>query len=286
MKKFFDKIWFAVLSVVAAIAIIISIFVIGFIVAEAFPFFKTENIKNFFFGTQWLPIDIFETKSFGAFNFIAGSLCVSFLAICFSLILSIGSAMAIVYYTRGKMQAIVLSLIDLLASIPSVVYGFLGIVILVKIFLALGSSQGVGLLPASIVLSIMLLPYMISILTTSFAKNKNRYLLQTKALGMSDWYSLLTLVLPSSTKGIVSAVIMALGRAMGETMAVMMVMGNANVFPTLFGKGESIASVIALEMGGAVYKSMHYHSLYALGAVLLVLIFICNLLLMRFKDKI
>ena len=96
------------------------------------------------------------------------------------------------------------------------------------------------------------------------------------ALGVSRWYAAATVILPASGRNILLSMILAIGRAMGETMAVMMVMGNANLFPRLLGKSESIASVIALEMGTAVYGSTHYHALYAAGMVLMLLLFLIN----------
>ena len=97
------------------------------------------------------------------------------------------------------------------------------------------------------------------------------------AMGIDPWHTMATIVLPASGKYILLNMVLAIGRAMGETMAVMMVMGNANLFPTLLGKGESIASVIALEMGTAVVGSTHYHALYAAGLMLMVLLFVINL---------
>lgn len=286
MQKTLGKIASIFLWVLALMAITLSFFVIVFIFLEAIPFFTVVDIKYFFFGTQWFPTDIFETQMFGAFNFIIASIVVSSFAILLALIVSTGSAIFIVMYTSKQIQAFLLSIIDLLAAIPSVVYGFLGIVIIVKAFLSLGLQQGNCVFTASIVLAIMLLPYMISTITESLTKKKLLVMNDAKALGVSAWYTMFSIVLPSSAKGIIVALIMALGRAMGETMAVMMLIGNANVFPTLFGKGQSIAAVIALEMGTAVHSSMHYHGLYALGTVLLALIFIINMILSRLKEKI
>lgn len=95
-------------------------------------------------------------------------------------------------------------------------------------------------------------------------------------MGIDYWYGVATIVLPSSFKNILLTMMLAIGRAMGETMAVMMVIGNANLFPTLLGKSETIASVIALEMGTAVADSPHYHALYAAGLVLMLLVFLIN----------
>ena len=105
---------------------------------------------------------------------------------------------------------------------------------------------------------------------------RERYQPAADALGISKWHMVATIVLPGSWKNILLSVILAIGRAMGETMAVMMVIGNANLFPSLLGKSESIAAVIALEMGTAVVGSTHYHALYAAGLVLMLLLFLIN----------
>ena len=108
-------------------------------------------------------------------------------------------------------------------------------------------------------------------------KERKKYLEASAALGVSDWYAAATMILPAAMPNMLMSMVLAVGRAMGETMAVMMVMGNANLFPKLLGKSESIASVIALEMGTAVYGSPHYHALYAAGMVLVVLLMTINL---------
>ena len=165
---------------------------------------------------------------------------------------------------------------DLLAGIPSVIYGFVGLQVLVKLFLKAGVPTGSCVLAAGILLAVMLLPFLVSSCCETMLKEKEKYELAACALGVSRWYAAATVILPASGRNILLSMILAIGRAMGETMAVMMVMGNANLFPRLLGKSESIASVIALEMGTAVYGSTHYHALYAAGMVLMLLLFLIN----------
>ena len=131
-------------------------------------------------------------------------------------------------------------------------------------------------LAAGILLAVMLLPFLISSCSETMLKVRERYQPAADALGISKWHMVATIVLPGSWKNILLSVILAIGRAMGETMAVMMVIGNANLFPSLLGKSESIAAVIALEMGTAVVGSTHYHALYAAGLVLMLLLFLIN----------
>ena len=235
--------------------------------------------QDFFFfdlGDRWMPIGYTGEPSFGIFNFIAATAAVSFLAIIIALFISIGAASFLCLCTGEGTREGIYSVIDLLAGIPSVVYGFIGIVVLLKIFFRVGVHTGSCVLAASILLSIMLLPVLISSCCESMLRARNEYLLPIKALGVSEWYGLATVIIPASWKNILLAVIPAVGRAMGETMAVMMVIGNANLFPSLLGKSETIPAVIALEMGTAVSGSTHYHALYGAGLVLMVMLFVIN----------
>lgn len=251
-------------------------FVIFFIIQEALPFFDEVSPGEFIFGRVWMPIDFTGTTSFGIFNFIAATVYVSFLAILWSFLVSIGAALWLSCIASERIRSLAYPFIDLLAGIPSVVYGFVGLTVLVKLFMKAGVHTGSCVMAASLLLAVMLLPYLVSSCSESILKAKDRYLPAAEAMGISGWYAIATIVLPASAGNILTAMILAIGRAMGETMAVMMVMGNANLFPRLFGKSETIASVIALEMGTAVAESTHYHALYGAGMVLMILLFVIN----------
>ena len=276
MKKKLDMTFSALVWILTALAILALAFVIYFIVREALPLFQTVSLKEFLLGNVWMPIDYTGTVSFGIFNFIAATIFVSFVAMVLASVVGLGSALFLSCAASRKTRELLYPLIDLLAGIPSVVYGFIGLAVLVKWFLRAGIHTGSCVLAAGILLAVMLLPYLVSSCSETMLKTKERYLPAADALGVSRWHFAATVVLPASWKNILLSMILAIGRAMGETMAVMMVMGNANLFPTLLGKGESIASVIALEMGTAVAGSTHYHALYAAGLVLMVLLFLIN----------
>lgn len=205
-----------------------------------------------------------------------GTLYVSLIAMLLASVAGLGSAIFLSCAVGAKARTFLYPFIDLLAGIPSVVYGFVGLLVFVKLFLKAGVHTGSCVLAAGILLAVMLLPYLVSSCSETLLKAKERYLPAADALGISPWYTVAAVILPVSWKNILLSMVLAIGRAMGETMAVMMVMGNANLFPTLLGKGESIAAVIALEMGTAVVGSTHYHALYAAGLVLMVLLFIIN----------
>lgn len=252
-------------------------FVLIFIVQEALPAFSETSLTAFLFGQRWMPMDYGNGVSFGIGNFIAGTLAVSALAILIALLIGVGAAVFLSCAVSENARSLLYPLIDLLAGIPSVIYGFIGLCVLVKLFQRLGiAGSGHSVLTAAILLAVMLLPFLVSSCSETMLKIRRRYLPAASALGISYWHTVAHVVLPLSARNILLSVILATGRAMGETMAVMMVMGNANLFPTLLGKGETIASLIALEMGTAAADSTHYHALYAAGLVLLVILLAIN----------
>ena len=252
-------------------------FVLIFIVQEALPAFSETSLTAFLFGQRWMPMDYGNGVSFGIGNFIAGTLAVSALAILIALLIGVGAAVFLSCAVSENARSLLYPLIDLLAGIPSVIYGFIGLCVLVKLFQRLGiAGSGHSVLTAAILLAVMLLPFLVSSCSETMLKIRRRYLPAASALGISYWHTVAHVVLPLSARNILLSVILATGRAMGETMAVMMVMGNANLFPTLLGKGETIASLIALEMGTAAADSTHYHTLYAAGLVLLVILLAIN----------
>ena len=249
-----------------------------FLAKESLPLFESVSLPSFLFSSKWNPMAFTGTASFGIFHFLMGSISVSFLALLFSTILSLGCSIFFAFYFWEKGRRILYPLLDLLSGIPSVVYGFIGLTVGKPLFLKMGVSTGSCVLLASILLSILIFPFMVDSITDSMAKLKEQYFLEARALGLSPAYIILRLILPSSLRSIFLAFLLGSGRALGETMAVMMVVGNANLFPKLLSKGETIASLIALEMGSAEYHSLHYHALYASGLVLLLLVALIHLL--------
>ena len=223
-----------------------------------------------------MPIAYTGEPSFGIFNFIAATLYVSLVAMVLAVTVGLGAAIYLSCVATQRMRGILYPFVDLLAGIPSVIYGFMGLTLMVRLFIRAGVHTGSCVLAAGILLAVMLLPFLISSCSETMLKVRERYQPAADALGISKWHMVATIVLPGSWKNILLSMILAIGRAMGETMAVMMVIGNANLFPSLLGKSESIAAVIALEMGTAVVGSTHYHALYAAGMVLMLLLFLIN----------
>lgn len=285
MQKRLEKLFRLFIGLLALLAVVSLAFVIFFIVKEALPLFREVSAGEFLLGKRWMPIAYVGEPSFGIFNFIMATLYVSLLAMIIASAVGIGAALFLSCVAPRKARELLYPLIDLLAGIPSVIYGFIGLVVLVKLFMKMGVHTGSCVLAAAILLSVMLLPYIISSCSETILKAKERYLPASNAMGIDKWHAIASVILPASWGNILLSMILAIGRAMGETMAVMMVIGNANLFPTLLGKSETIAAVIALEMGTAEAGSLHYHGLYAAGLVLMVLLFIINAVIAALRSR-
>ena len=285
MQKRLEKLFRLFIGLLALLAVVSLAFVIFFIVKEALPLFREVSVGEFLLGKRWMPIAYVGEPSFGIFNFIMATLYVSLLAMIIASAVGIGAALFLSCVAPRKARELLYPLIDLLAGIPSVIYGFIGLVVLVKLFMKMGVHTGSCVLAAAILLSVMLLPYIISSCSETILKAKERYLPASNAMGIDKWHAIASVILPASWGNILLSMILAIGRAMGETMAVMMVIGNANLFPTLLGKSETIAAVIALEMGTAEAGSLHYHGLYAAGLVLMVLLFIINAVIAALRSR-
>ena len=277
MAKTANRIFTLLVGGLTVLAMLSLAFVIWFVAKEALPLFQEVSPASFFLGSRWMPVDFGNGMSFGIFNFIMGTLAVSLTGMLLALVVGLGAALYLSCAATERVRTLLYPVIDLLAGIPSVVYGFVGLMVLKPIFIRAGVKTGLCVLAAGIVLAVMLLPYLISASSETMLKARTRCLPSAMALGISKWDAAAGIVLPASARNILMSAGLAVGRAMGETMAVMMVMGNANLFPKLLGKGESIAALIALEMGTAVADSTHYHALYAAGFALMILLFVINL---------
>ena len=273
------------IAALTAAAMAVLAFVIYFIVREALPIFEEVGLGELVLGRQWMPIDFTGVTSFGIFNFLAATIYVSVVGTALALLVGLGAALYLSCQASDRVRGYLYPVIDLLAGIPSVIYGFIGLVTLVRLFMRAGVSTGSCVLAAGVLLAVMLLPFLVSSCSETMLAARRNYLPASQALGVSKWYAAAAVILPASWKNILLAMVLAIGRAMGETMAVMMVMGNANLFPRLLGKGESIAAVIALEMGTAVVGSPHYHALYAAGLVLMVLLCAINVTIGLIREK-
>lgn len=273
MKKYYENIFPFLITIGAILSSILVLLVFFYIFNESLPFLKEVSWREFLLGTTWSPLR--SNPSYSFLPMILGTLYVSFLAIGFVMPLGIGCAFFLSFCVKKSYSKIILSFIDMLAGIPSVIFGFLGLVVLVKILERnLNMVTGESVLAGAILLSVMLFPYIITGCAETLEKGKEKYYIASQSLGVSKWYTMRVIMLPFASKSIFVNMLLAFSRAVGETMAVMMVMGNSPVFPRLLGRAETIPSLIALEMGTATYKSIHYSALYTAGLILIVIILI------------
>ena len=256
---------------------------IVFLYNQSLPFFLKNNFLKFIFGRVWDATEV--SGSFGIFNILLASLFISILACIISLPIAIGTAIFISFYTK-KSRVILIWLINILAGIPSIIYGFFGMIIIVKnIERIFKISAGESVLAGSIILSIMILPYFVSNLIETIELIKKKYQRDSDALGISKEFFIRKVVLKKLHFSILTGFMISFSRAIGETMAVMMVIGNAPIFPKLLSKAQTIPSLIALEIGMSEVYSEHYYALFASGFILLILVLIINILLFIINRK-
>lgn len=269
-----EKIFKLFLKVGSFLSIVILACIVIFIIRECFPFFKEISLEEMF-GSKWKPYS--EHALFGMRNFILSTLYISFLSLCMAIPIGIGGALFISCVIKEEIREFVKFYITILAGIPSIIYGFIGLITIVKFFEKCGRASGESVFSGAIILSIMILPYLTNSCEEKMHILKKSYMASAKVLGTDKWYLIRKVILPASKKAIFISIILSLGRALGETMAVMMVIGNAPIFPRFFGKAETLSSLIALEMGGAEVGSMHYHALFVAGFLLIFFILILNI---------
>jgi phosphate transport system permease protein len=275
-----EAIFKLIVKIMSGCVVLLLGLIIAFVFKEAIHVFENTSIFDFVLGAKWRPTS--EPALLGILPMILGTVFSSFIALCIALPIGVGTSLFLSCHASTRVRTFMVSVLNLLAGIPSVVYGFFGLIVIVKCFeVNLGMASGESVLAAAILLSIMILPYIISTCESSMSKVVIKYDTASMALGVSKWHMIYHLILPSTKKGIFSATMLAFSRAMGETMAVMMVIGNTPIFPKLFGKAQTIPALIALEMGGAQIGSVHYHSLYAAGLVLMVILIIINRVAMK-----
>ena len=237
------------------------------IIKESIPAFSELGIKMFLPSTEWRPVS--ANPQFGLLPAITGTLYVSFIAVVLALIFGVACACFLNFYLPEKIAAVFLAFIDLIAGIPSVIFGFIGLTA-TQFHMAAGQC----ILAAGIVLAIMLLPFVISTCHESIRVARTQYEMTALALGFSREITLVKIIFPAIRPGIVAGAMMAFGRALGETMAVMMVIGNSPIFPKLLGRGQTLPSLTALEMGSIEYGSLHLSTLYVANVVLLVILLV------------
>jgi phosphate transport system permease protein len=248
-----------------------------FLLREGVPFFLRTPLSEWL-GTQWYPtFDIF-----GTLPLILGSLLVTVTAIAIALPLGVATAVFIREVAPGWARDILKPLIEVLAGIPSVVLGFFGMTLLAPtVREVLGAPTGLTAFTGALILAYMALPTIISVAEDALDAVPKSYRDASLAMGATQWQTIWRVVVPAAKSGILTAVMLGMGRAIGETMAVMMVTGNAARMPTtldsLFRPARTMTATIAAEMGEVAQGSIHYHALFGIGIALFIITFLINL---------
>jgi phosphate transport system permease protein len=262
---------------ISAIVFIVGIFI--FITKEGFGFLIGDfNFKEFFFSPSWRPTS--ETReTFGILALVAGTASVTGLAMLIAIPFSLGTAIFIAEFASGKTREFLKITVELLAAIPSVVWGFIGLAIMNPLIIqTFNVPVGLNVLNAGVILGLMAAPIMTSIAEDALKAVPDRYREAAEAMGATRWQVIYKVVLPAAKNGLLGAVLLGVGRGFGETMAVLMATGHSINIPTsVFDSVRALTATIAAELGETAAGSSHYQALFTIGIFLFVITFIINL---------
>jgi phosphate transport system permease protein len=262
---------------ISAIVFIIGIFV--FISKEGFGFLVGDfNFREFFFSPNWRPTSE-SRETFGILALIAGTASVTGLAMLIAIPFSLGAAIFIAEFASGKTREFLKVTVELLAAIPSVVWGFIGLAIMNPVIIqTFDVPVGLNVLNAGVILGLMAAPIMTSIAEDALKAVPDRYREAAEAMGATRWQVIYKVVLPAAKNGLLGAVLLGVGRGFGETMAVLMATGHSINIPTsVFDSVRALTATIAAELGETAAGSSHYQALFTIGIFLFVITFIINL---------
>jgi phosphate transport system permease protein len=260
-----------------AIVILLGIFCL--LLYTAVPAFREIKLQDFLGSTHWDPTSP-EKAEYGILSMVASTFLVTLGALVLAVPIGLGVAAYLSDVAHWRVREIVKPIVEILAGIPSVVIGFLGIVLfgpaIAKIFHV---GHGLTALNGCLLLAVMSLPTIISISEDSLSAVPLAYAEASLGLGASRWQTLVRVKIPAALSGIIAAVMLGMGRAIGETMTVLMATGNARSFPTgLLQSVRTMTANIAIELGEVPYSTTHYYALFAIGLVLFLITFLVNMI--------
>jgi phosphate transport system permease protein len=271
MKKFGERIPQGLFFIIALSALATLALITVFIFIEGVPLIAKVGFFNFIFGMKWAP----SLGLYGIFPMIVGTVLVTLGAIILGVPVAICCSIFLAEFAPRRLSNLVRPAIQLLAGIPSVVYGFWGLIFIVPAIRNFLGGPGLSILAGSIILAIMILPTVISISEVSILALPPLLKEGAFALGATHWQTIRSVLLPAAKSGILASIILGIGRAVGETMAVIMVLGNAVALPSsILDPARTLTTNIGIEMGYA--SGDHQQALFATGIVLLVIIMILN----------
>ena len=277
LKEIFMKVVFLISACASILAILLICF---FLFSNGIPAMSEIGFGNFLLGDEWRPLN----GEFGIFPMIIGSLYVTAGAIIVGVPIGLLCAMFMARFCPKRLYSVLKPAIDLMAGIPSIVYGFFGILVIVPAVHNLFGTSGKGLLTASLLLGMMILPTIIGVCETQIRSVPEQYYEGSLALGATHERSVFFVLLPAAKSGVLAGIILGIGRAIGETMAVIMIAGNQPIIPESITSGvRTMTANIVLEMGYA--EGLHKEALIATGVVLFVFILIINLSFSALKGQ-
>ena len=270
----------ALLFLASLAAIVSVLFILAYLFLEAVPIFPLAGIGNFITGGTWDPTG--SPPEYGTLPLTVGTVLVTLGAMAIAIPLSLGCAVFTAEIASSRTRSILKPAIELLAGIPSVVYGFFGLVILTEVLrVTFDLASGLTWLAGSILLAIMALPTITSVSEDAIRAVPHEFREGSLAVGATRWQTMSRVVIPSAFSGITAAIILGTGRALGETMAVLMVTGNAAIIPSpimnVFSPIRTLTGTLGIEMGEVSLGSAHYHALFGIAFLLLVITLIVNM---------
>lgn len=288
--NFKEKAGKTVFTIAAMICVIAVIAIFGFMLVKSLPAFRKIGFFNFVFGDNWSPdrldkyADASLSGTYGVFKMITGTLAATVGALVIGGTLGYFTAVFIAFYCPERLKKIFSSTVNLLAGIPSVVYGFFGIMFLLPLLANFAPNNGSGLLATSLILGIMIMPTVVSLSKTSLEAVPRAYYEGALALGSTHSQAVFGTVAKAAKSGVTASLVLGIGRALGETMAVVMVAGNSVAYPdSLFNSFRVLTANIVMEMGYA--GEVQQGALVATGVILLVFVLIVNLIFGAISKK-
>lgn len=272
-SKPYEKIWELIFLISSLLSVLSIVVICYFIFKNGVPFIAKTGLGHFILGKEWRPTSM--PSSFGILPMILGSVMVTFGSIIIGVPIGVMTAIFMAFYCPEKLYKILKPAVNLMAGIPSIIYGFFGLMVFVPIVRGWWGGTGMTVFTASVLLGIMILPTIIGLSEASLRSVPKSYYQGSIALGATQERSLLRVVVPAAKSGILSATILGIGRSIGETMAVIMIAGNQPMIPTDIKHGaRTMTANIVLEMAYATGE--HREALIATGVVLFVFILLIN----------
>ncbi len=277
-RKYGEMFVEALLFMSAIASILIMLLIFYFLIHESLPAFSQLGIFSLLSGSKWHP----SGDIYGLLPIIAASMIITLLALFINIMIGFPLAIYLAELAGPKSKALLKPSIELLAGVPSIVYGFLGVIILVSYLQdSFDMLTGRSILAGSILLGVMFIPRLTTICEDALRAVPSEFKEGSLALGANRWQTLRNVTIPAASSGITAAILLNIGSIIGETMAVLLVVGNVARLASppydIFDQGASFTSIIAGEMGEVARGSMHYHVLFAVGFVLLIVVTLFSL---------